>query len=81
MAIVYSKKGGELVYYVYKFRKPLYGVSVTHRNGDTSLVSDFSSKLPEAVGFVDFIFDEHIRPPQLQKAVEEYKSAKSCFLK
>lgn len=41
MAIMYAKRCGEVVYYVYKFKKPHYGVSVTHRNGDTAIISDF----------------------------------------
>lgn len=42
MAIMYAKRCGEVVYYVYKFKKPYFGVSVTHRNGDTAIISDFS---------------------------------------
>ena len=60
MAIMYAKRCGEVVYYVYKFKKPYFGVSVTHRNGDTAIISDFSPTLMEAVSFVEYIFQSCI---------------------
>lgn len=79
MAIMYAKRCGEVVYYVYKFKKPHYGVSVTHRNGDTAIISDFSPTLLEAVSFVEYIFQSCIQPVQLKAAAQEYRALQSCF--
>ena len=73
MAIMYAKRCGEVVYYVYKFKKPYFGVSVTHRNGDTAIISDFSPTLLEAVSFVEYIFQSCIQPVQLKAAAQEYR--------
>lgn len=79
MAIMYAKRCGEVVYYVFRFKKPHYGVSVTHRNGDTAIISDFSPTLGEAVRFVEYIYQSCIQPMQLDAAAKEYWALKNCF--
>ena len=79
MAIMYAKRCGKVVYYVYKFQKPHYGVSVTHRNGDTAIISDFSMTLSEAVSFVEYLFQCCIQPVQLEAAAREYRSMQISF--
>lgn len=73
MAIVYAKNTGNLIYYVYKFAAPSYGISITLRSGETSMLPNFSNEFQEAVSFLSFLAEHRIKPDALNDAATEFR--------